>query len=366
MDLAVSPSMVKRIVKRSIEVKRPVFIWGPPGIGKSDIVADIAYNQLPGNNLLIDLRLALMEPTDLRGYPYRNPETDQMEWSPPVDLPSADLAAKYNLVILFLDELNSAPPSVQAAAYQLVLNRRIGQYVLPDNVVIVAAGNRENDRGVVYKMPAPLANRFRHVGMKVNFDDWLSWAIVNNLHADVQGYLSYFKDDLFDFNPKHASTAWASPRTWTFTSEMLCNPGFDLAEEFEQRAEVAGAIGEGIASKFIEHRRVSARMPKPEEIMSGAVLQLDDSMRSEISANYAMIMATCSELNKLYQSDDERFLPSLNHTLRFSFKSFEPELVVMTLKMLMGEYKIKFRFRKDLDTDLVDTFMNKYSKFIID
>ena len=125
-----------------------------------------------------------------------------MEWAPAVDLPTQEQADEYDTIALFLDELNSAPPSVQAAAYQLVLNGKIGQYKLPSNVKIVAAGNRETDRGVTYRMPSPLANRFRHINMDVNFEDWSFWATENKVHQDVIGYLTYSKADLFDFDPK--------------------------------------------------------------------------------------------------------------------------------------------------------------------
>ena len=127
--LTVRPSQTKNIVNRAFLAKRPIFMWGAPGIGKSELIEGIVKD-MPGNNLMIDMRLALMEPTDLRGYPFRNAETNQMEWAPPADLPSMEQAELYDMIVLFLDELNSAPPSVQAAAYQLVLNGRIGQYVM--------------------------------------------------------------------------------------------------------------------------------------------------------------------------------------------------------------------------------------------
>ena len=189
--LQVRPSDTRDIVLRAMKAKRPIFLWGPPGIGKSELVQQIVDSGELGNAYMIDMRLALMEPTDLRGYPFRNPETNQMEWAPPADLPTQELADSYDTIVIFLDELNSAPPSVQAAAYQLVLNGRIGQYVLPGNVKIVAAGNRETDRGVTYRMPSPLANRFRHINMEVNFEDWSYWATDNKVHPDVIGYLTY-------------------------------------------------------------------------------------------------------------------------------------------------------------------------------
>lgn len=363
MDLTVKPTIVSTHLNSATKVKRPLFIWGPPGIGKSEIVEDFAINKMPGNNTMIDLRLALFEPNDLRGYPWRNPETNRMEWSPADELPSTDFAQDYDNVVLFLDELNSAPPSVQAAAYQLVLNRRIGKYQLPDNVVIIAAGNRENDRGVTYKMPAPLANRFRHVGMEVNFDDWYSWAIKNEINTDVTGYLSYFKSDLFDFDPKNASSAWASPRSWVFCSELL-DAEFDDLEPAVQKSLVAGAIGEGMASKFVEHRRVSKLMPTADEIFSGEAKKLDSLMDNEISAKYAMINALSYELNQVYLRDSTSFKTALNNSLRFVFANTSPEMVVLMLRTVLQEYRIKFNIRNDLDKDVYKTFSEKYTGYI--
>ena len=202
-------SRAKSHIKRAFAKKRPVFIWGPPGVGKSDILAQIAEE---GNNLLIDLRMALLDPTDIKGYPYRDEDTNKMMWAAPAELPSEELASQYETVFLFLDELNSAPPSVQATAYQLILNRRVGQYVLPENVVIAAAGNRDTDKGVTYRMPSPLANRFLHLEVEVNHEDWQSWAVDNNINPDVVGYLAFAKQDLFDFDPKSSSRSFEFTR----------------------------------------------------------------------------------------------------------------------------------------------------------
>ena len=371
MDLAVKPSIAQSIVLRAVEVNRPIFLWGPPGIGKSEIVENITYNVLPGNNLLIDLRLALMEPTDLRGYPFRNPENNQMEWAPPTDLPSRELAEQYDTVVLFLDELNSAPPSVQAAAYQLILNRRVGQYVLPDNVRIIAAGNRENDRGVTFRMPAPLANRFRHIVMEVEFKDWQRWAINNNVHPDVIGYLSYAKGDLFDFDPKSSSQAFATPRSWTYVSEILSNPAFDSAATFEQKAEIGGAVGEGMAGKFVEHRRLAGKMPRPEDVLSGKITKIDDSMRSEIAALYSLTVGLAYEMNETYkafQKGDKSadFKAQLNHAARFGINNFQPEMVILFFKTILADYKIRFNIRTDLDKDISKLFNERYMEYLLD
>jgi len=194
----VTSVQARKSLLKAFSKKRPLFLWGPPGIGKSELVAEIAQ-ELGG--YMIDLRLGQMEPTDIRGIPFYNKDSGKMDWAEPVDLPTNEFASQYPIVVLFLDEMNSAAPSVQAAAYQLILNRRVGKYFLPDNVVLVAAGNRESDKGVTYRMPTPLANRFIHQEMRVDFASYQEWAVNNNIHKDVVGYLSFAKQDLYHFDP---------------------------------------------------------------------------------------------------------------------------------------------------------------------
>jgi len=214
----VGPKSAKKSLRRAFKANRPLFLWGPPGIGKSDIVKQMGEEL---NAHVIDIRLSLWDPTDIKGIPFFNATSNKMEWAPPVELPDEAMAAQHDKIILFMDEMNSAAPAVQAAAYQLVLNRRVGTYKLPDNVHIVAAGNRETDKGVTYRMPAPLANRFVHLEMKVDWEDYFGWAVDNKIHKDVVGFLTFSKKDLYDFDPKSASRAFATPRSWSFVSELL-------------------------------------------------------------------------------------------------------------------------------------------------
>ena len=361
----VSPNGAKKSITRAFKKKRPLFLWGPPGIGKSDIVGQIT-NQLK-NSHLIDIRLSLWEPTDIKGIPYFDSNSGTMQWAPPAELPTEEFAAQFDHIVLFLDEMNSAAPAVQAAAYQLILNRRIGQYVLPDNVVIVAAGNRETDRGVTFRMPAPLANRFRHVNMEVNFDDWKTWAVNNNIHQDVVGYLSYAKGDLFDFDPKVSSQAFATPRSWTYVSEILNIDGFDQAGLFEQKAEIAGAVGEGMANKFMEHRRVSKDLPNPEEILNGNVKKLNERLSNEISAKYSLVVGLTYEINEMYQQNGTKgdFKKCFNNAVRFAYDNFEPEMVILLFKTIMTDYSIKFNIRTDLDKDVYKVFSERYTKYLV-
>lgn len=370
MDLTVKPSQAVGVLVRAMTNPRkakPVFIWGPPGIGKSELVEQIAHEVIPGNNLLIDCRLALMDPTDLRGYAWRNEATNTMEWAPPVDLPSAEVAAQYDWVFLLLDELNSAPPAVQAAGYQLILNGKIGQYELPSNVRIIAAGNRQSDRGVTYRMPAPLANRFRHIEMYADFEDWKDWAINNEVHPDVIGYLSFAKQDLFAFDAKSASEAWASPRSWVDVSNALWHPDFDTAPDYERKAEIAGSVGDGMAAKFMEHRRSSGKLPNPESILDGTVTAIDADLKNEVSAMTSLVVGLSYEIHNIYKQDGLKgdFKKFFNNTVRFAYGNFQPEQVILFFKTIMKDYKIKFNIRQDLEKDLYKVFVDRYTKYII-
>ena len=261
--------------------------------------------------------------------------------------------------MLFLDELNSAPPSVQAAAYQLVLNKRIGQYKLPHNVKIVAAGNRETDRGVTYRMPSPLANRFRHINMEVNFEDWSIWATNNKVHPDVIGYLTYSKADLFDFDPKTSSQAFATPRSWNYVSEILSTEGFDSASDFQQKAEVAGAIGEGMAIKFCEHRKIASQLPNPEDVLNGKVKKLDIK---EKSAQYSFAIGLCYELADLSDNGSEAdFDKGVDYFFEFIMQNFEPELVIYSAKTVLADHDIDIKPRKLAGKK---EFKEKYWKYL--
>lgn len=192
----------------------PVMLWGPPGVGKSQIIAAVAQRHgVP----LIDIRLSQMEPSDLRGIPFKSGDT--VEWAVPAMLPDADRQGPAG--VLFLDEITSAAPSVSAAAYQLILDRRLGAYEVPQGWVIFAAGNRQGDRGVTYTMPAPLANRFSHFEVELNVDDWAEWAYARGIDDRIIAFIRFRPDLLFDFDPAHNPAAFPSPRSWEFAHRAL-------------------------------------------------------------------------------------------------------------------------------------------------
>ena len=345
----VGPKGAKKSIRFAIKKRRPVFLWGPPGIGKSDIVKQIGED---AGREVIDVRLALWEPTDIKGIPYYNADQGKMVWAPPAELPTNPEST----AIIFLDELNSAPPAVQAAAYQLILNRRVGTYELPKGVDVVAAGNREGDRGVTYRMPAPLANRFIHLEAKVDFDDFQEWAVMNAVHPEVLGYVGFAKQDLYDFDPKSPSKAFATPRSWVFVSDLLKDEDCD-ADTLHNL--VAGAVGDGLAIKFMAHRKIAGRLPKAEDILDGKVKDLSVK---EVSAMYSLTVSLCYELKDRAEKKSKNWDSMADNFFRYMMDNFPTELVVMGAKTALTNYDLPLDATKMKN---FDEFHKRFGKYVL-
>jgi len=291
--------------------KVPTFLWGAPGVGKSSIVKAIAKEQ---GIEFIDLRLALMDPTDLKGIPFYDKASHTALWAPPAFLPSDGEG------ILFLDELNSAAPAVQSSAYQLILDRRIGEYILPDGWAIVAAGNRDGDRGVTYRMPAPLANRFVHFELDVNVDDWRLWAFENGIDSRIIAYISYKKEHLFTFDATSKAKSFATPRSWEYVHSILAA---DVTKELLLDV-ISGAVGREVAVSFLSFVKVMDRLPDIEQIVSGELHEYPD----EVDVLYALSSGIVSTY--LQNPSDETLENILAYTL--DLKSEFAVLIVQDLQ----------------------------------
>ena len=274
-------SDVTKTISALVKQKVPTFLWGAPGIGKSSIIKQIAI----ANNLqFIDLRLALMDPTDLKGIPFYDKESHTALWAPPAFLPQEGEG------ILFLDELNSAPPSVQASAYQLILDRKVGEYELPTGWAIVSAGNREGDRGVTYRMPSPLANRFVHFEMEISVEDWRTWAYKNSIDEKIIAYISYRNEHLFNFDAKKDTKSFATPRSWEYVDSILKS---DI-EKTLLLDVISGAIGKEIAIGFLSFIKVMDRLPNIDTILESG----EGEYSAEIDVLYALSTALISGVLK--------------------------------------------------------------------
>lgn len=261
------PSQIVTALNLCLDVQQPVMIWGSPGVGKSDTVAQTAKER---NVDLIDLRLSQLDSVDLRGVPSVDRERRRTDWNSPSILPYEGKG------ILFLDEINSAPQGVTAAAYQLILDRRLGDYVLPDGWNIVAAGNRVSDRAIVNQMPTPLKNRFAHLYFEVNNDDWLMWALKNNVASEVISFIRFRPTMLNEFEPRNStaeerdrvkqlkdSNSFATPRSWWFASRQI-SKGIPKDIEYDM---LQGTIGEQATAEFLGYMKYHRDMPSIDSIL---------------------------------------------------------------------------------------------------
>lgn len=267
------PSAVSRAINTCLDANQPVMLHGSPGGGKSQIVKQVADSRDMG---FIDVRLSQLDPVDLRGVPSVDRDKKLTQWNPPDFLPHPGTPGYRENGILFLDEINSAPQGTAAAAYQLVLDRRLGDYELPKGWRIVAAGNKSTDRALVNEMSTALRNRFTHIQFETNLDDWCEWAFQNGVHESVIGFLRFRPQLLNEFEERSQSKeekerikrmkdarAFGTPRSWHFVSQIMkTNPPREI--EFDL---IAGTVGEGAASEFVAYLKYYRDMPNLDEIL---------------------------------------------------------------------------------------------------
>jgi MoxR-like ATPase len=226
-------------------IKTSIMMWGAPGIGKSSIVNKVAEeNEME----VIDVRLSQLAPTDLRGLPYV--ENGEARFAPPSFLPKSGKG------LLFLDEVNLAPPAIQNVAMQLVLDRKVGDYTVPDDWFIIAAGNRVEDRAAVSQMPAPLTNRFLHFTVEADLTSWKEYALTSGVEEKIISFLTFRPQLLHSFNKN--AIAWPSPRSWDFASDL-----------HKIGLPVDAAVGEGAASEFNSFVKLYSKLPDVDKIKSG-------------------------------------------------------------------------------------------------
>jgi len=335
----ITPSISTTELYKNIDIlldtDTPLFIHGSPGIGKSYIVADVAKKK---GLELVDVRLSQMDPVDLRGIP--SIQENQTVWMPPVFFPKD----KNSSGILFLDELNSAPPSVQAAIYQLVLDRKMGEYELPKGWRIVCAGNRVSDRGVVFRLPSPLVNRMVHLHVSARFEDFKLFALKEKLHHFVIGFLG-FRPDLLSTEPvieDDANPAFATPRSYHMLSNIL-KTNLDITTI---APIIYGTIGYSSGIEFTSYVKVYEELPDVAAIYEGNY--------PEIKNQPALLYALVSALVEYYESSDEH----KKHLFLFS-ETLPTEFAVMLIKDIVVKDESLATY------DAFDDWLGKYGEYII-
>lgn len=300
-----------------------VMLWGPPGVGKSQAVRQIA-ERIEKNTFkrvnVTDVRLLLFNPIDLRGIPTANEDKTLAIWLKPqiFQMDSSDDVIN----ILFLDEISAAPQSVQAAAYQITLDRVVGEHKLPDNCIVIAAGNRTTDKSVAFKMPKALANRLLHIEVEGDFDSWKRWAISTGINDKIVGFLSFRKSYLMGFDSKSDDIAFATPRSWEMVSKILNGIDDNLDNMYPL---IAGLVGTGVAVEFLTWSRIYNELPSIEDIFDGKM----PDVPKNTSAMYALASSMIYYAKK-HKDEMSRIANSIRYADRMP-----PDFSVMLLKDYM-------------------------------
>jgi len=263
---------LKRLIKKYCidDGREPpsAFLWGGPGIGKSSIVKQsVKELGMDLENCFKDQRLQQIDPVDLRGLPFPN-DDGRLQYHPPSFLP--DESGKGIRGVLFLDELNLAPQQVQSAAYELILDRKLGDnYHLPDDWMVIAAGNRAGDKAFVNPMSAPLANRFIHWEVVPDFKEWKEWGLQKNssnshqrIRSEIIGFLNFKSEMLYQFDPERSGEAFPTPRSWENVSKLM-------EDGLDGEKELAAAVGMGAATEFMSFLEMQNELPKVNKILEG-------------------------------------------------------------------------------------------------
>ena len=260
--MQVKISQAASMVAKFIRTKIVVMLHGSPAIGKSAIVQQIANEY---GLKLIDLRLAQCDPTDLAGFPTITGEKASYKPMDTFPIEGDTVPKGYNGWLLFLDELNSAPPAIQSAAYKVILDRMVGNHKLHKNVAIVAAGNLETDNAIVQPMSTALQSRMAHLELVVDSKEWVDWASSNEVDHRITSYINFRPDALYTFSPDHTDKTYASPRTWEFANRIL---QVTDAASSEALPMLAGTISEGVAREFLGFCKIHLSLPKLAEIIA--------------------------------------------------------------------------------------------------
>ena len=301
-----------------------VMLWGPPGVGKSQAVRQMAkeIEEATGKKTKVtDVRLLLFNPIDLRGIPTANADKTLAVWLKPQIFQMDESEEVVN--ILFLDEISAAPQSVQAAAYQITLDRVVGEHKLPENCIVIAAGNRTTDKSVAFKMPKALANRMMHLEIEVSFEAWKEWAIRSGIHPMVIGYLSFRQDALMNFDAAAEELAFATPRSWEMVSNVLkC-----VDQEVDQvYALIAGLVGVGVATEFRSWCKVYRNLPKISDIFAGKAAKVP----VQPDELYALTSAMTAYASK-YRNDLDKIRNSIAYAVKLP-----PDFSVVLMKDYMS------------------------------
>ena len=285
----------------------PIMVWGAPGVGKSESVYNIAREleqKLVKKVAVLDVRLSLFNPVDLRGIPSANADKTAAVWLKPEIFNFDDSDEVIN--ILFLDELSTCSAAVQACAYQITLDRKIGEHKLPDNVLVIAAGNRKEDKSVSIQMPKALANRMMHFDVESDLKSWKEWALRNDIDYRVIGFLEY-KPNYLEVGVNSNDLAYPTPRSWARVSEIIKTLGMSD----NSNILISATIGMGVASEFLQFCKCADRLPNVDKIFEGEY----DEVPTDMDIKYSLVTSMTHKFKEYIENGKK-----VNNAIKYAMK----------------------------------------------
>lgn len=402
--------IVEKIKDIAVVCNQPVMLWGAMGIGKSDIMREVALTlagidklswgeyltigkrerysyskktkqsngvfadekmktnvEKYGNVGLIDLRLCLLgDASDIKGIPYVTSD-NRMAWGEPTELPNQEVADKFDYIILFLDELASCHPQIQTAAFSLILDRRVGNYELPSNVRIVAAGNRADDGAHTFSMVAPLSNRLVHFELKADFNSWKNWALRNDINIDIFAFLANNQDKLFHYDASNKSQTgymdrgFPTPRSWAMLSTALnAHPKWEDDENLF--TIIQSYVGTSAASAFGAYMRIAHKLPDVEDVANGTAARLKSKSAEFQKVRFAIYYTLFLGCNKHLVNQSQNittetefaaFKTKMSNTIKYYKNNIEREFLIVAMQgLLYGKFA-------DYDAKSPDTYYHR-------
>ena len=281
---------LSQAIKDILIAKLVPFISGSPGIGKSEIIKQVAEDF---DLELIDFRLAQCDPTDLVGIPIN--DKGRLDFAPPKTIPlEGDPIPKGKSGwLLFLDEMNAAPLSVQSSSYKLVLDRMVGQHKLHPNVAIVCAGNKSSDRAITNRLSTAMQSRLIHLNLEVDTDSWIDWAENKGIDHRIISFIRFRPELLHKFDPSHSDNTFSTPRTWHFAHKLIK----DKEVTSSMLPILAGTIGEGPAFEFKGFLDIYHNLPSFKDIEVNPMLKTNLEEPSHLYALSGLVSSNLTESN---------------------------------------------------------------------
>lgn len=350
---SINHAELKGLIKETYKKKLALFVWGTTGIGKSDTVREVCMDIAKEKGLkfnedvseinseknfsIVDIRISQLDISDLRGLP--KIEDNTTKWLPPNWLPDKSHG------ILFFDELNLSVPAIQSSAYQLILDRRLGDYVLPDGWVIISAGNRVEDKANIFEMSRPLQNRFLHAELEVpSVDKWIEWGINHDIDTRIATFLKFKPSLLFKFDGQSKDKSFPTPRSWEFCSKLINDVDSRNIEKLDLL--ISCSVGEASGIEFTSWLKLKEKLN-----IKGI---LDKPLKAKLPAETDLIFSMVSGVLEYYKKDRKLIRSMVQLATRL-----KPEFAVMMLK-LAKTYNKKFV----QDVIIVPEWKNQLAKSI--